>query len=68
MRKSPPNPRLMHALLRSPVPIQPFSEIARQTWSAHVEVTNPDAARVPNFRAAHDWAAATVAHLEKHVS
>ena len=61
------NPRLMQAVLRSPIPIQPFTDLARKSWAEHVEKTHPDAAKVTNFRTAHDWAAVIIPQLEKHV-
>lgn len=60
------NPRLMIAVLRAPMAMQPFTDIARQIWTAHVEVTNPDAAKVAAFKVAHDWAAGILPHLEQH--
>ena len=62
------NPRLQAAVLRSPVPLPSFTDLAQKCWSRHVEATSPDATKVKHFRAAHEWASAILPQLERHVS
>lgn len=49
-------PRMMEAVLRSPVPITGLTDAISRSWRDHVEATHPDAPLVATNRAAVDWA------------
>ena len=56
-------PRMLAAVLRSPVAIPQVSAHARKVWDEHVQSNHPDAPRLRAFKAAHEWAASIFPHI-----
>jgi hypothetical protein len=60
-------PRMMEAVLRSPVPIPVLTEALGMLWRAHVDATHPDAPKVAINRAAVEWAGQVLGQISAAV-
>jgi hypothetical protein len=61
------SPRLMEAVLRSPVSMAPYTQMIDRPWREHIERTHPDAKRLSGFKAAVKWAQGIISQLEQNV-
>lgn len=59
-------PRLVEAILRSPLDMGPLTLIARNVWADQVKATNPHAGEVKRAREALEWAQATLPAILNH--
>lgn len=50
-------PRLVEAVIRSPIPLGQFSDLATQQWRERIAATSPDAAKIVLTRESIAWAA-----------
>lgn len=60
-------PRLMEAVLRSPIPISGVTEPVRQLWRAHVENTHAEYPAFAKAKAAAEWASQVLPQVQQGV-
>lgn len=60
-------PRMMEAVLRSPVPITGLTDAISRSWRDHVDATHPDAPKVATNRAAVEWAGQVLGQISAAV-
>jgi hypothetical protein len=61
------DPRTLAAILRSPVPMPMYDEVAKATWKEQVEATSPHMAALKDHRAAREWMRIVVPQVEERL-
>lgn len=68
MQDLPNQPRIMEAVLRSPIPMGQITEVARSQWGQRVNSTDPHVKELQAARNALDWAKSALPHVANHIA